>query len=120
MPLTDLLVVELASVLAGPSVGMFFAEHGARVVKVEAPTGDVTRRWPLATEDPADDRPAYFCAVNWGKQSVILDLAAEAGRDALHRLVEPTRRRCARSTHAWSWSRWTAMAPTTPGRATML
>ena len=87
MPLTDLLVVELASVLAGPSVGMFFAEHGARVVKVEAPTGDVTRRWHLATEDPADDRPAYFCAVNWGKQSVILDLAAEAGRDALHRLV---------------------------------
>lgn len=87
MPLTDLLVVELASVLAGPSVGTFFAEHGARVVKVEAPDGDVTRRWHLATEDPSDDRPAYFCAVNWGKQSVTLDLTTEAGRDALHRLV---------------------------------
>ena len=66
---------------------MFFAEHGARVVKVEAPQGDVTRRWHLATEDPSDDRPAYFCAVNWGKQSVTLDLTTEAGRDALHRLV---------------------------------
>ncbi len=87
MPLSDLVVVELASVLAGPSVGMFFAEHGARVVKVEAPAGDVTRRWHLAAEDPADDRPAYFCAVNWGKESVVLDLTAAGGRDVLHRLV---------------------------------
>ncbi len=86
-PLSGLLVVELASVLAGPSVGMFFAEHGARVVKVEAPRGDVTRRWHLATEDPGDDRPAYFCAVNWGKESVTLDLATDAGRDALARLA---------------------------------
>jgi len=86
-PLADLVVIELASVLAGPSVGMFFAEHGARVVKVEAPGGDVTRRWHLAAEDPADDRPAYFCAVNWGKASVGLDLRTPDGRAVLHRLV---------------------------------
>ena len=86
-PLRDLVVIELAGVLAGPSVGMFFAEHGARVVKVEPPRGDVTRRWHLASEDAADDRPAYFCAVNWGKESVVLDLAADAGRRALHQLV---------------------------------
>jgi crotonobetainyl-CoA:carnitine CoA-transferase CaiB-like acyl-CoA transferase len=86
-PLADLVVIELASVLAGPSVGMFFAEHGARVVKVEAPGGDVTRRWHLATEDPDDDRPAYFCAVNWGKASVGLDLRTPDGRAVLHRLV---------------------------------
>ncbi|WP_412069713.1 CaiB/BaiF CoA transferase family protein [Rubrivirga sp. IMCC43871] len=87
MPLSNLVVVELASVLAGPSVGMFFAEHGARVVKVEAPAGDVTRSWHLAAEDPTDTRPAYFCAVNWGKESVVLDLASADGRDALHRLA---------------------------------
>ncbi len=86
-PLADLVVIELASVLAGPSVGMFFAEHGARVVKVEAPGGDVTRRWHLAAEDPDDDRPAYFCAVNWGKASVGLDLRTPDGRAVLHRLV---------------------------------
>ena len=86
-PLADLLVIELASVLAGPSVGMFFAEHGARVIKVEAPGGDVTRRWHLASEDAEDDRPAYFCAVNWGKESVVLDLRTEMGRSALHQLV---------------------------------
>ena len=41
----DLLVLELASVLAGPRVGQFFAELGATVIKVENPRtqGDVTR-----------------------------------------------------------------------------
>ena len=40
-------VVELASVLAGPAVGMFFAELGAEVIKVENKLtgGDVTRTW---------------------------------------------------------------------------
>ena len=43
----DLTVVELASVLAGPAVGLFFAEMGARVIKIENPAtqGDVTRAW---------------------------------------------------------------------------
>ncbi|MDC0339168.1 CoA transferase, partial [Flavobacteriales bacterium] len=41
----DLKVVELASVLAGPAVGMFFAELGANVIKIEnkKTNGDVTR-----------------------------------------------------------------------------
>ena len=45
--LHDLLVVELASVLAGPDVGMFFAEMGAKVIKIENKKthGDVTRKW---------------------------------------------------------------------------
>lgn len=40
-------VIELASVLAGPSVGQFFAELGAEVIKIENPKtgGDVTRSW---------------------------------------------------------------------------
>lgn len=44
-------IVELASVLAGPSVGMFFAELGAEVLKIENPAGgDVTRSWKLSSE----------------------------------------------------------------------
>jgi len=41
----NLKVLELASVLAGPGVGQFFAELGATVIKVENPktSGDVTR-----------------------------------------------------------------------------
>ena len=43
--LQDLVVLELASVLAGPSVGMFLAELGARVIKIENlnTAGDVTQ-----------------------------------------------------------------------------
>lgn len=71
----DFKVLELASVLAGPSVGQFFAELGAEVIKVENPTthGDVTRSWKV-TGEKTDDRSAYFCSVNWGKKSIALDL----------------------------------------------
>ena len=91
--LDDLLVLELASVLAGPSVGQFFAELGARVVKIENPRtgGDVTRRWRAPNVEHAeedDDRSAYFCCCNAGKQSIALDLSTEQGRDLLHALVE--------------------------------
>ncbi len=88
--LKDLLVVELASVLAGPSVGMFLAELGARVVKVEhfAAGGDVTRNWKLGSESLTDDRPAYFCAVNWGKESLGIDLRQAAGRAIIHELAQ--------------------------------
>ncbi len=90
--LDDLLVLELASVLAGPSVGQFFAELGATVTKVENPRtdGDVTRRWgaPTQTDDEdSDARSAYFCCCNHGKQSVALDLSTEAGQDLLHDLA---------------------------------
>lgn len=76
----DLLVVESAGVLAGPSVGMFFAELGARVVKWENPRtgGDVTRSWKLPVEDPAVPVSAYFSSVNHAKEHRLLDLANPA------------------------------------------
>ena len=77
----DLVVLELASVLAGPGVGQFFAELGARVIKVEnlRTSGDVTRSWKTANEK-TDDRSAYFCSVNWGKQSIAIDLTSYRGK----------------------------------------
>jgi crotonobetainyl-CoA:carnitine CoA-transferase CaiB-like acyl-CoA transferase len=88
-PFDGLVVLELASVLAGPSVGQFFAELGATVLKVENPAtgGDVTRRWKLPSEDAGADRSAYFAAANWGKQSLALDLTAPDGRAVLHDLA---------------------------------
>lgn len=75
----DLKVIELAGVLAGPAVGMFFAELGARVIKVEnARTGgDITRHWKLPIEDASSAKSAYFFSVNWGKESVFVDLRLE-------------------------------------------
>lgn len=80
LPFADLLVLELASVLAGPQVGQFFAELGATVLKVEAPAGDVTRTWKTRAEAPDTDVSAYFSCANWGKQSVVVDLTTEAGK----------------------------------------
>ena len=72
----DLKVVELASVLAGPAVGMFFAELGAEVIKIENKRtgGDVTRHWKLPKEDKNSTCSSYYHSVNWGKKSLLLDL----------------------------------------------
>jgi len=79
-PLSQLLVIETATVLAGPAVGMFFAELGARVVKVEPPQGDVTRSWKLPSEDAANPLSAYFSSVNHGKEHVRLNLKETTDR----------------------------------------
>lgn len=83
-------VLELASVLAGPSVGQFLAEHGASVVKVENVTtnGDVTRTWRLPADDPAEDVTAYFSACNLGKRSVALNMKHPRGLEAVHKLAK--------------------------------
>lgn len=73
----DKVVVELASVLAGPDVGMFFAEMGARVIKIEnkITNGDVTRQWRTASEKSNEENvSAYFSAINWNKEHLFLDL----------------------------------------------
>jgi crotonobetainyl-CoA:carnitine CoA-transferase CaiB-like acyl-CoA transferase len=87
--LSDLLVIETAGVLAGPAVGMFFAEEGARVVKVENPRsgGDVTRQWKLPEEDPSASLSAYFSSVNHGKEHRFLDLKQAHDRAEFHALV---------------------------------
>lgn len=74
---SDLKVVEIASVLAGPSVGMFFSEMGSEVVKIEnkKSNGDVTRSWKLPSEDKEATVSAYFCAVNYNKSYQFLDLS---------------------------------------------
>jgi crotonobetainyl-CoA:carnitine CoA-transferase CaiB-like acyl-CoA transferase len=93
LPFAHLRVLELASVLAGPQVGQFFAELGAEVLKIESPAGDVTRTWKTtaeaATAPDAIDASvsAYFSASNWGKTSLVLDLATAAGQATLHRLA---------------------------------
>ncbi|UTW60808.1 CoA transferase [bacterium SCSIO 12741] len=72
--LKDLKIVELASVLAGPAVGMFFAEMGCTVTKVESrKAGDITRRWKLPTESSEAPISAYYSSVNWNKEVLRLD-----------------------------------------------
>jgi crotonobetainyl-CoA:carnitine CoA-transferase CaiB-like acyl-CoA transferase len=86
----DLKVVELAGVLAGPSVGHFFAELGASVLKIENPNthGDVTRSWKLKSEDPKDPGSAYFWSVNSQKEFLDLDISKPAGLETLYGLLK--------------------------------
>ena len=71
----NLKIIDLSTVLAGPSVGTFFAELGAEVLKIESPgAGDVTRSWKLPSEDPNENVSAYFSSVNYKKKYLRLNL----------------------------------------------
>ncbi|MBA3663766.1 MAG: CoA transferase [Bacteroidetes bacterium] len=86
----DLKIIELAGVLAGPSVGFFFAELGAHVLKIEnsKTNGDVTRSWKLKNEDPKDEFSSYFWSVNSLKEFVSLDISVPAQLQKLYNLVK--------------------------------
>ena len=88
-PFSDLIILELAGVLAGPSVGKFFCELGAKVVKIENPKthGDVTRSWKLESEDVNDNTSAYFWTVNTKKESIFLDLTNKLDLEKFYTLV---------------------------------
>ena len=88
--LSELKVLEIASVLAGPAVGMYFAEKGAKVIKVEniRTKGDVTRSWKLSEEDKDAEISAYFCAVNWHKDYIMLDLSDTNERNRIEQLIK--------------------------------
>jgi crotonobetainyl-CoA:carnitine CoA-transferase CaiB-like acyl-CoA transferase len=84
-------VIELANVLAGPSVGQFFAELGAQVLKVENAhsNGDVTRSWLSKNEQENPECiSAYFCCANFGKQSITLDLKQQRDKEILYTHVK--------------------------------
>lgn len=86
----DLKVIELASVLAGPAVGLFFAELGAEVIKIENKKtgGDITRTWRLPSEDKNASVSAYYCAINWNKEVEFLDLSTKEGKRTVYDLVK--------------------------------
>src|SRR5690606_24722143 len=67
---------------------MFFAELGAKVVKVEHPLhGDVTRSWKLPSEDENAEVSAYFSSVNYKKEYRKLDYTKAADRQEFLDLV---------------------------------
>ena len=79
-------VLELANILAGPMVGMFLAELGAEVIKVEnkRTEGDITRQWRLPTESTESSVSAYYCSANWGKEVHLMDLSTPKDRALVH------------------------------------
>lgn len=84
-PLSNLKVIDLSRILAGPLCAMLLGDLGADVIKVERPDrGDDTRAWgpPFAGGESA-----YYLHVNRNKRSLTLNLTRQTGRSILARLI---------------------------------
>lgn len=81
--LSGITVVDLTQFLPGPMLSVMMADHGARVIKIEPAAGDPTR-----SQAPFEKgHSVWFANLNRGKESRVLDLKAEEGKEALRALV---------------------------------
>ena len=84
-PLRGLKVIDATSGYAGPFLGLLLAEAGADVIKIESPDGDWARKLAPQT---STGNSALFEAFNRNKESVVLDLDAKSGQQALRALTK--------------------------------
>lgn len=85
-PLDGVVVIDFTRVLAGPWASMALADLGAKVIKVEHPkTGDDTRGYDVLKDRQGES--AYFLSTNRNKESLALDIADDAGKAVIKRLV---------------------------------
>jgi formyl-CoA transferase len=84
-PLSDLRVIELGTLLAGPFCGQLLGDMGAEIIKVEPPEqGDPLRVWG---REKAHGKSLWWPVVARNKKSVTLDLRKPEGQKVLHELV---------------------------------
>ena len=76
-PLHGVRVLETANVIAGPTAGKLLADLGAEVVKLEPPSGDISR----------SGTPPYFYVLNANKRSVAINARSEIGKGVAARLA---------------------------------
>lgn len=82
--LGDVKVLDLTTVVFGPSATQALADYGADVIKVEGPEGDSTRHTGPALEAGMS---SLFLGSNRNKRSLVLDLKTDKGRAVLDRLT---------------------------------
>lgn len=88
-PLSDITVLDMTNVLAGPFCGHQLAHFGANVIKVEMPgRGDLARQLGADPELNAKLMGVSFMAQNAGKKSVTLNMKHEKGRALFARLAK--------------------------------
>ncbi len=85
-PLEGIRVVEMTRGWAGPGAGMYLADQGAEVIKVEPPGGDDARRFFTSAPIGGEDRG--FLVVNRNKRGMVVNLSTPRGREIIHRLLE--------------------------------
>ena len=83
--LSGLSIVEASSFVASPSAGLYCAQLGAEVIRVDQIGGGPDfRRWPVTTGNDS----LYWENLNRAKKSLALDLGRPEGRELLVRLVQ--------------------------------
>ncbi len=87
-PLEGVRIVDLTSVVVGPLATQIMADHGADVIKVEAPTGDIVRS--LAGKGRNPNMSGKFLHLNRNKRSIALDLKKPEAHDALLKILATT------------------------------
>ena len=92
LPLEGIKVIELATVVAAPTVGRMLAAYGAEVIKIESPpVGDQQRRAGKMHQIPAEDyNNPEFDVFNSGKKKIALNLKSNDGIAALHKMLADT------------------------------
>ena len=83
--LSNITVLDLTRVLAGPYCTMMLADYGANVIKIEVPgKGDDTR----AMGPKKNDYSMYYAYVNRGKKGITLNLKEEEGKKMFIEMVK--------------------------------
>ncbi|GAA2812403.1 formyl-CoA transferase [Kribbella solani] len=77
-------VLDMTHVQSGPSCTQILAWLGADVIKLEAPTGDITRQ---QLRDLPDVDSLYFTMLNCNKRSITLNLKSDRGKEIFTELV---------------------------------
>lgn len=83
-PLHGVRVLDLTSIVLGPLATRILGDYGADVVKLEGPSGDLTRSNGAVR---ASGSSSMFLALNRNKKSIAVDLKRPEGRDIAMRLV---------------------------------
>lgn len=84
LPLEGITVVSLEQAVAAPFATRQLADLGARVIKIERREGDFARNY----DETVNGMASYFVWLNRGKESVVLDLKSERGKEVMRELVE--------------------------------